>query len=379
MHKTKKYLSKQNIKTINFPTDIASIWNRLNQINPEKYAISRNYVDGAVTYLSPYLSRGVISTKTVYDHIMTLDLPWLSIEKLIQELAWRDYWQQVWIAKGDSINTDLKHKQSPVANYGIPEVVINSNTGIEAIDDAIAEMYQTGYMHNHMRMYVASICCNIANSHWMNPAKWMYSHLLDGDLASNHLSWQWVAGSFSNKKYYANQDNINKFFYSSQKNTILDIAYDQFNDLQIPESWSKNVSFDLEILLPEIPHPDLNNTKTSLIYNYYNLDPYWQQGEDLQRILLLEPSFFQTNPVTKKCIDFILDLSTNIPDIKIFVGEYYQLQKQVNSARLVFKEHPTNRHYRGKEEQRSWLTSIKGYFPSFFSFWKQCKKELMPH
>ena len=63
----------------------------MHKIDPIQYAISRNYKDGAVTYLSPYISRGVLSTQQVYAHILTLDLSWSKSEKLIQELAWRDY------------------------------------------------------------------------------------------------------------------------------------------------------------------------------------------------------------------------------------------------------------------------------------------------
>ena len=79
----------------------------------------------------------------------------------------------------------------------MPKAVVEANTTIDAIDEAINELYQNGYMHNHMRMYLASLCCNIAKCHWKHPAKWMYFYLLDGDLASNTLSWQWVAGSNS--------------------------------------------------------------------------------------------------------------------------------------------------------------------------------------
>jgi len=366
------------MKVINFPTDIASIQQRIKAIDPVKYAASRNYSNGSVTYLSPYISRGVISTHQVYEHIMTLDIPWQHVEKLIQELAWRDYWQQVWVAKGNEINHDLKHEQSPVSNHGIPENVVLANTGIEAVDDAIQDLYHTGYMHNHMRMYVASICCNIAHSHWLTPAKWMYSHLLDGDQASNHLSWQWVAGAFSNKKYYANQDNINKFFNTSQQNTFLDIAYEAFSELKIPIELSHTISNQLETPLPERKQPLLEKDKTTLLYNYYNLDPRWHRGENLQRILLLEPSFFRENPVSKKCIDFILELSKNIEGIHIFVGEYHELLKKISKNRLVFKEHPANRHYQGKEEQREWLSGVQGYFPSFFAFWKKCKIALKP-
>lgn len=326
--------------------------------------------------MSPYISRGVISTRQVYRYVKALGLEWYQIEKLVQELAWRDYWQQVWIAKKDEIKTDLKHKQNPINNHEIPAAIVNAETGIEAIDKALETFYSTGYMHNHMRMYIASICCNIAQSHWLVPAKWMYSHLLDGDLASNFLSWQWVAGANSNKKYVANQKNINLFFKSDQKNTFLDIEYDAFETLEIPTVLKETVGFNLKTQLPSNSNPSLNNKQTTLIYNYYNLDPNWHKEEEVQRVFLLEPSFFEENPVSQKCLDFAIDLSKNIKDIKIYVGEFEALATEVAIDKIRFKEHPTNTHYKGIEEARDWMTSISGYFPSFFSFWKKCKKEL---
>lgn len=231
-------------------------------------------------------------------------------------------------------------------------------------------------MHNHMRMYVASLCCNIAQSHWLLPAKWLYANLLDGDLASNHLSWQWVAGTFSNKKYYANQDNINKYFYTQQKDTFLDVNYSDFNTIKIPQDLSETATLNLTTSLPDFKNPSLKKDKATLIYNYYNLDPTWYQNKNLQRVLLLEPSIFKKNQVTNKCIDFAINLSRNIPNIQIFIGEFEELLNYVNSENIIFKEHPLNNHYVGKQESREWLSSITGYFPSFFSFWKKCKKEL---
>jgi deoxyribodipyrimidine photo-lyase len=165
----------------------------------------------------------VISTKQVFTAIKSSGISWEKSEKLIQELAWRDYWQQVWIVKGDEIHKDLKHPQFPVRNYKIPKAIATAQTGINAVDEAIQELYSSGYMHNHMRMYVATLCCNIARCHWRESAKWLYAHLLDGDLASNQLSWQWVSGANASKKYYANQNNINKYWGSNQKNTFLDV------------------------------------------------------------------------------------------------------------------------------------------------------------
>ncbi|MEO5685193.1 MAG: FAD-binding domain-containing protein [Chitinophagaceae bacterium] len=68
--------------------------------------------------------------------------------------------------------------------------IAGAKTGITAIDEQITLLYETGYMHNPVRMYLAGITCNIGKAHWLQPARWMYYHLLDGDLASNSLSWQ---------------------------------------------------------------------------------------------------------------------------------------------------------------------------------------------
>ncbi|MGK0279044.1 MAG: deoxyribodipyrimidine photo-lyase, partial [Litorivivens sp.] len=170
-----------------FPTGYAEILERVNKIDPVKYGSTRNYVNGSVTYLSPYISRGIISTKFILSEVLNRGYEPDQIEKLIQELAWRDYWQQVWVSKGDAINQDLKHPQKPVSNSGISKSIVEANTGILAIDRAINEFYTTGYLHNHLRMYIASIACNVGQSHWKAPAQWMYYYLLDADWASNAL------------------------------------------------------------------------------------------------------------------------------------------------------------------------------------------------
>lgn len=362
---------------LEFPTDWNSIQARIREIDPEKYASTRNFEKGALTYLSPYISRGVLSTKRVLEHIQSLDLEWKSIEKLLQELAWRDYWQQIWVEKHSQIESDLNFEQKEVLHSGVPAAIVEANTGIEAIDAAIGNFHKTGYLHNHMRMYIAAICCNIGKYHWSAPANWMYANLLDGDLASNHLSWQWVAGTFSNRKYVANQENINKYFTSAQRNTFLDVPYEAFNNLEIPDVLLQSHQGNVEINYPEsIGKQELEEKKT-LIYNYYNLDPLWHEGSDVQRILLIEPAVFERYPISQKCMDFAVGLSANIKDIKIFVGSFASLEAQLKGSEIVFKEHPLNAHYQGVQEDRDWMTSVEGYFPGFFKFWNKAKKELV--
>ena len=360
-----------------FPTDWKEIDTRIKEINPKKYASSRNFENGDLTYLGPYISRGVISTKRVLEHIQSLDLEWKSTEKLVQELVWRDYWQQVWVVKQSQIESDLNFDQKEVLYSGVPIAIIEANTGIVAIDLAIEDFYKTGYLHNHMRMYIAAICCNIGKYHWSAPANWMYSNLLDGDLASNHLSWQWVAGTFSNRKYVANQENINKYFNSTQVNTFLDVPYEDFNNLEVPNVLIQTYNVKGGINYPEsISLQELEEKKT-LVYNYYNLDPLWHEEEDVQRILLFEPAVFKRYPISQKCMDFAVDLSANIRNIRIFVGSFSALQLQLKDAEIVFKEHPLNKHYQGIEEDREWMSSVNGYFPGFFKFWNKAKKELV--
>ena len=205
-----------------FPTVYEDIIEKMNAIDAIAYGKSRNFINGAVTYLSPYISRGVISTRQVAEMIENKGYTNEQSEKLIQELAWRDYFQRVWQNLEEDMFEDIRHRYTGVKHRNMPTAISNANTGIDAIDKGITTLFETGYMHNHLRMYTASITCNIAKANWQLPAQWMYYHLLDGDLASNTCSWQWVAGSFSSKQYYCNQENINKYTGSNQTGTFLD-------------------------------------------------------------------------------------------------------------------------------------------------------------
>ena len=219
-----------------FTVEYASILKKIDAINPVKYAHSRNYIDGQVNYLSPYISRGVISTKQVLKSLLAKDYSFEQLEPLIQQLCWRDYFQR--IAQVKDINTEIKQVQEHVKHHAIPLSILEAKTGIQAIDQAIETLFESGYIHNHNRLYLAALTCNIGKSHWLHPAKWMYYHLLDGDWASNACSWQWVAGANSSKKYYANQENINKYTASKQRNTYLDTSYEavSYTHLTLPTS-----------------------------------------------------------------------------------------------------------------------------------------------
>ena len=352
-------------------TNYKQILKRLDDILPIEYAINRNFIDGSVSRLSPYISRGVISTKQILDHLLRNGFELKKIEKFIQELMWREYWQLIWQEK--DIDVDLKNQQKDVLQRGISKNIVDAKTGVFALDSAIQELYNNGYIHNHLRMYLAALCTNIAKSHWRIPAKWMYYHLLDGDWASNALSWQWVCGTNSNKKYIANQENINRFTYTKQKNTFLDTSYENLMNLVQPSHLS-TISDKIRVCsLPKSDKFSINDGKSVCIYNYYNLDPTWRSELDLHRVLLIEPSIFKKYPICKKAMDFMVNLSKNIPKIHLFVGEFKDLP--IGHSDVYYKEHPLNYNYNGIEDSRDWISNVKGDYSSFFRFWKEVRKE----
>ena len=357
-----------------FPTSIDKILNKVDAIDPVAYGSNRNFLSGAVTRLSPYISRGVLSTKFIAEFILNKGYEPKKIEVFLKELVWRDYWQQIWIAKGSQIDNDLNQKQPKGLNEGIPKNILLGKTSIEAIDNAILEFYETGYMHNHMRMYIASITTNIGQYKWNYPAKWMYYHLLDGDWASNALSWQWVAGSSSKKAYIANQENINKYCHSQQTNTFLDHSYEALAKIEIPNELKLSSNQELITPLPSKGKINVDPNKISLIYTYYNLDPLWRNNEDYNKILILEPSTFKAYPTGKKALQFCIDLSKNINNIQIYVGEFKDLKKEYNLTKFIFKEHPFCNHFDGIKDQRDWISPSTDYYDSFFKYWKQVKK-----
>jgi len=360
-----------------FPTQLQAIEARIDAINPLRYASTRNYIHGAVTLLSPYIARGVISLPQIRNRLLTRFMMAES-EKLLQELAWREYFQRIWQWYDNGIFNDVKQPQQRVLHRSIPQSIVAATTGIHGIDKAIEHLYATGYMHNHCRMYTAMLTCNIAGAYWQLPASWLYYHLLDGDLASNTLSWQWVAGAFSNKKYYANQENINRYTLTEQKNTFLDLPYEHLPSIEVPAVLQTTTSLRLETQLPEATSLQLDGSCPLLVYNSYNLDPYWHAERKVNRVLLLETQHFQHFPVSNKVLTFIINLATqNINGIQLFVGSFNDLQQAYVAkggcqSTIWYKEHPTNKHYCGTQEARDWLyPHLSGNFGSFFAFWKQ--------
>ena len=359
-----------------FPTQYTDILSLIDQLDVVRYAQSRNYVDGAVSRLSPYISRGVISLPLVMERVRsryTADQAYT----FIFELAWREYFQRQWWQLGEQIWTDIRQPQSGVIHHGVPQGILTAHTGISAIDTAIQELYDTGYMHNHLRMYTASLTCHISHSHWLAASRWMYYHLLDHDIASNTLSWQWVAGTFSSKKYYCTQENINKYCHTDQRGTYLDHSYEALPDMPVPDVLKPFAQPALDMTLPDTPLPTFDHSKPLLIYHAYHLDPTWRSDMDANRLLLIERSHYAQHPVSPMVMSFIWSLSKNIPDIKVYVGEWADIATAGDFPAIYSRSHPAFQQYPGHKDEPEWMfPKVTKIGSSFMSFWKECEKSM---
>ena len=170
-----------------------------------------------VSRLSPYIRHRILSEEELISNVLTSHSRSAAF-KFIQEIFWRTYWKgwlehrpAVWDRFEVEVQSEFaKLKQVPVKNK-IFEQAIGGSTEIAIFNSWVNELKETGYLHNHARMWFASIWIFTLRLPWQLGADFFYNHLLDGDPASNTLGWRWVAGlQTAGKTYLATESNIRK-------------------------------------------------------------------------------------------------------------------------------------------------------------------------
>ena len=167
-----------------------------------------------VSCLSPYITHGIISEKEIIKK--SLDkFSFAKNEKFIQEVLWRTYWKgwlelrpNVW----DDYLIELKKIREDFKDNKEYLNAIEGKTNIECFNYWVNELKENNYLHNHTRMWFASIWIFTLELPWQLGAEFFMKHLYDGDAASNTLGWRWVAGIQTQGKHYlASEWNIKKF------------------------------------------------------------------------------------------------------------------------------------------------------------------------
>ena len=188
------------------------------------YSSQRNYDFGPesrenTSNLSKYISHRIINEYDLVREILS-EYNLQKVDKFIQEIFWRVYWKG-WLEHRPEVWRDFVNS-SPTYSEKDYVKAINGETGIECFDDWVEEIKTENYLHNHTRMWFASIWIFTLNLPWELGARFFMKHLFDGDAASNTLSWRWVAGiQTQGKNYLARESNIRKFTNQRYINTTL--------------------------------------------------------------------------------------------------------------------------------------------------------------
>ena len=188
------------------------------------YSSKRNYDFGPksrenTSNLSKYISHRIINEYDLVREILS-QYNLQKVDKFIQEIFWRVYWKG-WLEHRPEVWRDFVDSD-PTYSEEEYKKAINGETGIECFDDWVKELKSENYLHNHTRMWFASIWIFTLNLPWELGARFFMKYLFDGDAASNTLSWRWVAGiQTQGKNYLARESNIRKFTNQRYMNTSL--------------------------------------------------------------------------------------------------------------------------------------------------------------
>ena len=207
---------------MNFGTSRALAIEKLNNFveqNLFEYSRLRNFDYGPnnrsnISSLSPYITHGVISELEVINKSLN-KFSFSKNEKFIQEVLWRTYWKG-WLELRPAVWTDylneLKKIREEFKDNADYKKAIEGNTNIECFNEWVNELKENNYLHNHARMWFASIWVFTLELPWQLGAEFFLKHLYDGDAAANTLGWRWVAGiQTQGKNYLASEWNIKKF------------------------------------------------------------------------------------------------------------------------------------------------------------------------
>ena len=361
-----------------FLCDIEEVLARIDRIDPRAYDRTRNRLDGATTWLGPFLTHGISDTREVAERVLrpagaSAPREVESCSRLLFELGWREFFHRTWQLEGEAVFDDLHRAQEGVAGTDPPRAVLDATTGIEVVDGTIAHLLAHGTMHNHARLWTAAIACNLGRTWWKEPARWLHHHLLDGDLASNTLSWQWVVGTFGTKRYVANQDNVDRFSGTRQGGTWLDVPYEAFDDFPIPPALSERAAPELPCPLRGRPIETLEPLEGRVaLRSIWHLDPRWEPDAE-HRIVFVDTDHLREWPLSDKRWAFVEHWAGSC-GADIVHGSVEGLRRATAGASVVRREYPACVDWPGEVQARPWLYPMPdGEFPSFSRYWKQVR------
>ena len=252
--------------------------------NLSEYSKLRNFDFGPgkrsnVSCLSPYITHGIISEKEILKKSLS-KLSFSKIEKFVQEILWRTYWKG-WLELRPNVWTDYLFELNEIKKefQKNKEYIsaIEGKTNIECFNEWVNELKENNYLHNHTRMWFASIWIFTLELPWQLGAEFFMQHLYDEDAASNTLSWRWVAGVQTQGKHYlASEWNIKKF------------TNNRFNNIKLNENATPKISKkNYSIMKQDFNNKNIDDRNLLIFENNLSFETTDFQNDKFKKIYLI--------------------------------------------------------------------------------------------
>ena len=336
---------------------------RINTIDAEAYSRNRNFLNGSVSHLSPYFRHGCLTLKEASDNVRAKH--GAQAAKFVQELAWRDYWRRVWYARGDAIFSDIEDSKVALGDNSLPNVIRQGTTGLPCMDAVIGDLTQHGYVHNHARMWFAAYVVHWLKVDWREAADWFENNLLDGDKASNHLSWQWVASLFGSKPYYFNKDNLSRFTgdkycASCKAKCPFDASYEQ---LQTQLFAAAHLSSPLaakvhRVIMPEKIAMSSHQAVAIFVHDEMLSSAHPLLRRSMPKIFVFDDFLHGNWPL--KRLQFVADCLSELQEVEVWIGDTATVLKERGIGQIFTQDTP-NRQLKALLEpfNTQWASEVK--------------------
>ena len=295
-----------------------------------------------VSCLSPYITHRLITEYEVTKKVLSKH-PHQKVEKYIQEIFWRVYWKG-WLELRPKVWSDFIEDLKTIEENENYQKAINAQTNIECFNEWVHELKENNYLHNHTRMWFASIWIFTLNLPWQKGAEFFMRHLFDGDAASNTLSWRWVAGLQTKGKHYVAQAwNISKFTNNKYQKVEL-------NENALPLTDSR----EYKLKAPEISKEDVGSDTLLFFENDLNIESFkLKKYQNIFCVLISNEK--RKIKLDEKVINFkkkiIDDQTKRFPDIKVLEEtQFEELADKTKNFDII---------YPSIGENLSFLKSIK--------------------
>jgi len=323
-----------------------------------------------VSCLSPYITHRLITEYETVERVLK-KRPYQKVEKYVQEIFWRVYWKG-WLELRPKVWTDFTEDLKNIKDDEKIQQAVNGKTQISCFNDWVNEIKEFNYLHNHTRMWFASIWIFTLKLPWQKGAEFFLKYLLDGDAASNTLSWRWVAGLQTKGKNYSAQSwNIEKFTNNKYKNIRLVenpiplqdkreyklTEIENFNDY---EKVKNLIFFENDLNLENYNLDNYQNIYCLLLENDKRKIKLDQKVLDFKRIIiknhlktLSKDIKFLENSQNLNILDGVKELDVIYPSI----GENLSFIKRLNKTKDI-----KFRFLKNEKDLFCWNFSNKGYF-----------------